>query len=259
MTVPKNRPRPNLRHVCEPEDPAPADGIQWGALADKHGLPADWLTPEQRRIVVPRQFNPAQRAEGARREHRVSQLRAWGVPGDVIAKLQDPAMVRETQAMQGARSILREHAAGRVWGLLVGGLGAGKSFAAGWWLTMVRTSAGSAPRRFVTAAEIHSLPHGTVFAAERLEALCHAQALVIDDVGALDGDGETMSPAVQRILFKRYQDRLPTFLTANMDPRTDWPRYLHDPRLLDRWTEIGVARMTRDETLRRLHAQRGTR
>lgn len=234
-------------------DAAPGAGDDLTALEDlavEHGLDRDSIPRKFARMMVPRAFRASPKPEHEERQQRASQWSSWHVPDDAISKLQEPDRMRETEAMQGARFILRAQRDGKCWGLLAGGMGSGKSFAAGWWLTEVRSSRGTSPRRFIASSKIHALPRGTKYAEEQIEALCQANALVIDDVGVLDGDGQVMGETMRRILASRYDSRLPTMLTTNMRPRDQWLPYLGDPRLVDRWNEIGVSRGTREASMR---------
>lgn len=201
---------------------------------------------------------------------RPSRWASWGIPGKAIRLLERAGQGgggqggsggddwQETEAMQAVRALLDECHLGRVWGLLVGGLGAGKSTAAGWWLVNVRTRAGG-PKMFVRSQDVAALPLGTVWAEERLRQLSDASALVLDDVGRKDAvtdprTGEEvrryLHPTVQRVLDARYDNRQPTLFTSNLHPTRDWLPYLDDERLQDRWREIGAARASREQSLR---------
>jgi hypothetical protein len=214
-------------------------------------------------IPVARRCEPI-RPQGDR-EAQPSRWRAWGIPGEAIRLLSSGAggpKWRETAAMAGVREIVALRGSGRTWGLLAGGLGSGKSVAAGWWLVNVPSS-GGAGRIFIAAEDVAALPAGTVWAEERFEKLATASALVLDDVGRGDAVGvrdpdtgeerKRMHQLVQRLLSRRYDNRFPTLCTGNLHPRNDWPAYLGDERLRDRWREVGVARGTTDASLRGGH------
>jgi hypothetical protein len=193
--------------------------------------------------IVPVTRRTSTIAPGGDHETRPSRWAAWGVPGEAIRLIEHPDELRDTLAMVGARELLVEGRCGRVWGLLAGGLGAGKSVAAGWWLTHVR-SGGGLGRMYVASQTVAALPLGTVWAEERIERLVGAAALVLDDVGVRDGAEGKLHPTLLRVLTERYDKRRPTLCTGNLLPETDWPAYLADERLLDRWREIGAWRDT---------------
>jgi len=206
---------------------------------------------------------PVREQRQAPPDPRPSRWAAWGVPGEAIRRLQHHDGLDEIASLQGARELLAgcggappgKSVSQRIWCLLAGGLGSGKSTAAGWWLTQVR-SRGSAPRVFIASEDVAALPKDTVWAEERFQRLFDASALVLDDVGrndAVSGEGgrSYLHPSVQRVLNRRYDRRLPTFCTGNLHPVQDWPTYLGDERLVDRWREIGAYRGTTDASLRR--------
>lgn len=199
-------------------------------------------------MEVPRDPGPCAGHDDRARDLRVSQWAAWGVPRKTVELLQNEQRMIDTAAMKGARAIVAAMAEGKTWGLLAGGMGSGKSVAAGWWLTAIRSSGGSG-RMFVASSDVASLPLGTVHTEQRIDSIAGCNALVLDDLGVRDGSGKTLHPTVQRILTRRYDARLPTLCTTNLLPE-EWTAYLDDRRLVDRWVEIGIARVTRDQSLR---------
>lgn len=176
---------------------------------------------------------------------------AWGVPEEAVRLLKRPRSLRETQALRGARELAQEHAHGRSWGLICGGVGCGKSVAAGWWLAVadVRTNRGQGCY-FLPSEDVASLPAGTVHATERFKAWVNASRLVLDDVGLNDAVNGQLHPLVQRLLRRRYESRLPTLCTVNLHPFNDWPRYIGDDRMRERWREIGAFRVSSQPSLR---------
>jgi DNA replication protein DnaC len=200
-------------------------------------------------MLVPSEPGPSDGGDESARDLLVTKWASSGVPKKTVELLQDERRMHETEAMMAARAIAEAHASGKTWGLLAGGMGSGKSVAAGWWLTAVRCSGGTG-RVFVASSDVAALPLGTVHAEQRIELLAHCTALVLDDLGVRDGAGKALHPNLQRVLTTRYDNRRLTLCTSNMRPGTDWPAYLGDRRLVDRWNEIGVARVTRDQSLR---------
>ncbi len=181
-----------------------------------------------------------------------SRWESWGVPAKVAHLLSTHAL-HNTQALRGVRELMSARQGMHTWGLLVGGSGAGKTTAAGWWLTQLRCSRGHG-RAFVTSEDIALLPHGTVTATNTMQRLADASALVLDDVGWNDGFDGHLHPTVQRLIRKRYEALLPTLCTSNLHPRMDWLRYI-GARLIDRWFEIGVYRVTADVSMRQKQNQ----
>jgi hypothetical protein len=194
------------------------------------------------------------------RDLRPSRWASWGIPGKAIRLLECPAELEDTEAMRAAKQLLLSAERGKTWGLLVGGKGSGKSTAAGWWLVNVR-SRGGGPRMFIRSQDIAALPPGTVYAEERLQKIFEAGALVLDDIGRKDGVVVTdpvtgheiqrhLHVNVQRVLDAFYDSRRPLFCTSNLHPTRDFLPYLEDERSRDRWTEIGEARASREQSMR---------
>jgi hypothetical protein len=193
------------------------------------------------------------------RDPRPSRWASWGIPGKAIRLLERPGDLEDTEAMRAAKQLLLSAERGKTWGLLVGGKGSGKSTAAGWWLVNVR-SRGGGPRMFIRSQDIAALPPGTVYAEERLQKIFEAGALVLDDIGRKDGvvvasnetgqDRQVLHVNVQRVLDAFYDSRRPLFCTSNLHPTRDFLPYLEDERSRDRWTEIGEARASREQSMR---------
>lgn len=182
------------------------------------------------------------------REFRPSRLAAMGIPQETIRLLEQPERMRETAALRAVRELLA--GTKRCWCVLAGGVGTGKSVAAGWWLAQVRGSRGDGAV-YVASEDVASIPLGTVHAEERLARLTGARALVLDDVGVRDsGPDGKLHPTLQRVLSRRYEHRLNTLCTTNLGPE-QWRAYLGEPRLVDRWNEIGDYLVTADASLRR--------
>lgn len=181
-------------------------------------------------------------------ELRPHRLAAWGIPQEAIRLLGQPAKMRETEALFAARELAQVGA--KPWAVIAGHMGAGKSVAAGWWLSQVRTGRGDG-RAYVAAEDVVVLPLGTVHAEERIARIMSAQAIVLDDVGVRDsGPDGRLHPTLQRVLSRRYEHRLRTLCTTNMT-EAQWLAYLHEPRLIDRWREIGEFAITGDGSMRR--------
>lgn len=190
---------------------------------------------------------PGQMSE-EQRDVRPHRLAAMGIPQETIRLLLHPERMRETAAMVAVRELLEETA--RCWGVIAGGMGTGKSVAAGWWLSQVRGSRGEGAI-YVASEDVASIPLGTVHAEERLAKLMGARALVLDDVGVRDsGPDGKLHPTVQRVMSRRYEHRLDMLNTTNLGP-PQWRAYLGEARLVDRWDEIGVYKVTADASLRR--------
>jgi DNA replication protein DnaC len=191
----------------------------------------------------PRDSTPANPADDVR-PHR---LAAMGIPQETIRLLENPDRMRETSALAAARELAS--AAAKPWSVIAGFMGAGKSVAAGWWLSQARSARGEG-RVFVAAEDVAVMPLGTVYAEERIARLMSAQALVLDDVGVRDsGPDGKLHPTLQRVLSRRYEHRLRTMCTTNLTEE-QWMSYLHEPRLIDRWREIGEFAPTGDGSMR---------
>jgi hypothetical protein len=185
---------------------------------------------------------------GDEREMRPHRLAAMGIPQETIRLLEHSELMRDTGAMEAVRELLQSTST--PWGVIAGAMGSGKSVAVGWWLTQVRTGRGEG-RFYVASEDVARIPLGTVYGEERVAQLLAAQALVLDDVGVRDGGQEgKLHPTLQRILSRRYEHRLDMACTTNLTP-DDWESYLGDPRLVDRWREIGTYKVTADASLRR--------
>lgn len=217
------------------------------------GLDDDCIPQVLGGFDVPEHFENRSAPAAVELEIRPAQWKSWNVPSKTIELLEHPERMRNTDAMRAAREIEAQHASGKIWGLIAGGMGSGKSTAAGAWLVSVRASAGTG-RAFVASADIAALPLGTVHSEQRIDKLAECSALVIDDVGVRDGtrsdDGRiVLHPTVQRVLTRRYDARRRTLCTTNL-VREQWRAYLDDPRLIDRWVEVGVSRVVRETSLR---------
>lgn len=197
-------------------------------------------------VPAPSGTRPAAPAEHA--EIRPHRLAAMGIPQETVRLLEHPERMCDTEAMRAVRELLEEPA--RCWGVLAGGMGTGKSVAAGWWLSRVRCSRGEGAL-YVASEDVASIPLGTVHAEERLVRLMGARALVLDDVGVRDsGPDGKLHPTVQRVMSRRYEHRLDMLNTTNLGP-PQWRAYLGEARLVDRWDEIGTYKVTADASLRR--------
>jgi DNA replication protein DnaC len=108
--------------------------------------------------------------------------------------------------------------------LLTGGLGCGKSVAAGY--AIKRT-----PGRWMHASEIAKAAR---FEAEdRMRELLSCRLLVIDDLGAEFNDGSGWGrAALTNLLLQRYEEAGRTVITTNLDKKA-WSTYA-DPRIKDR-------------------------
>jgi hypothetical protein len=191
-----------------------------------------------------REESPASQASDLR-PHR---LAAMGIPQETIRLLEHPDAMVETGSILAVREWAKADA--KPLAMLAGFMGAGKSVAAGWWLSQVRGSRGDG-RLYVAAEDVALIPLGTVHAEERIARMMAAQALVLDDVGVRDsGPDGCLHPTLQRVLSRRYEHRLRTLCTTNM-LREKWETYLGDARLVDRWREIGDFVVTRDGSMRR--------
>lgn len=199
-------------------------------------------------LEVPAEPKELEPMSEERRDVRPHRLAAMGIPQETIRLLLHPERMRETAAMRAVRDLLEE--TDRCWGVLAGGMGTGKSVAAGWWLSQVRGSRGDGAL-YVASEDVASIPMGTVHAEERLARLMGARALVLDDVGVRDsGPDGKLHPTVQRVMSRRYEHRLDMLNTTNLGP-PQWRAYLGEARLVDRWDEIGAYRITADASLRR--------
>ncbi len=118
--------------------------------------------------------------------------------------------------------------------LLSGGLGTGKSVAAGY---AIRRTRG----RWMHASEIAKAARFE--AEERMRVLLTSRLLVIDDLGAEFNDGSGWGrAALTNLLLQRYEDSLRTVITTNLDGKA-WGTYA-DPRIKDRLSgTMGVARV----------------
>jgi hypothetical protein len=178
---------------------------------------------------------------------RVARWRGWGVPAEAV-RLVCAGEVLETESILAARELVDEVHRGKVWAAILGPVGCGKTVAAAMWLTEVRSSHHGG-RVFIASEVIASLPLGTVWAEERLEALSKAPGLVMDDLGLNDGLDGKLHPSCQRVLRARYDARMPTLITSNGLP-DQVRQYLGDMRMTDRWDDVGAYRAVKQRVRR---------
>lgn len=149
---------------------------------------------------------------------------------------------KDTEALRVAQSW---HASGRNWLLLCGGVGSGKSVAAGWCVVQeVKAGRRAEQRKSQELARLSGFDEG----AAELERLKHLDLLVLDDVGT-----EKVSDWARALLFEvldaRHEDRLRTIITSNLKPN-DLSAHLGE-RLADRIREDATVMQVGGSTLRR--------
>lgn len=149
---------------------------------------------------------------------------------------------KETEALKAAQ---RWHTSSSNWLLLCGGVGSGKSVAAGWCVVQeVKAGRRAEQRKAQELARLSGFDEG----AAELERLKHVDLLVLDDVGT-----ERVSDWARALLFEvldaRHEDRLRTILTSNLRP-SDLRAHLGE-RLADRIQEDAQAVQVGGTSLRR--------
>jgi DNA replication protein DnaC len=159
------------------------------------------------------------------------------------SRQRDAAMSpKDTEALKAARQWYQGQ---KAWLLLCGGVGAGKSVAAGWCVVEVVKGGGTASQR--KSQELARLS-GFESGAVELERLKHIDLLVVDDVGA-----ENVSEWGRAVLFElldaRHEERLRTVLTSNLSPNA-LASHLGE-RLADRIREDASVVQVGGTTLRR--------
>jgi DNA replication protein DnaC len=176
------------------------------------------------------------------------RMKEWGCPQRAIRiALDTPA---QTEAMQYARTFLREHAESDEAGILVlaGGVGVGKTVASVWAMSQYPTNASGSygARRFRHVSELSELGlyGGDDQKRERevLKNLC--RVLVIDDIGT-EHKTDQFQTLFDGLMNARYEQDGITILTTNLTSDTFLERY--GKRIYDRirgrgqWYEIAHA------------------
>lgn len=125
--------------------------------------------------------------------------------------------------------------------LLSGGVGTGKSVAAGY---AIKRS----PGRWMHASEIAKAARFEN--DDRMRELKGARLLVVDDLGSEFNDASGWGRAhLTTLLLERYEDNLRTIITTNMDGK-QWGAYA-DQRIRDRLVGDGTARVIGGKSKRR--------
>lgn len=169
-------------------------------------------------------------------DHLRQRLEEWSkVPRGILGVILGPSQVTPaTMAVDGWLATDQRLL------LLTGGLGCGKSVAAGY---AIKRS----PGRWMHASEIAKAARFE--ADERMRELLAARLLVIDDLGAEFNDASGWGrAALTTLLLQRYEEGLRTLITTNLDQKT-WSTYA-DPRIKDR-LKAGTIFEVKGESLRR--------
>lgn len=178
-------------------------------------------------------------------------LNRLGVPRPVSHALSAP---RATPALAAAKEWWLS---GKPVLLLLGGVGSGKTTAAGWvLLRQLEREAGVThpsgghpvdPAMFATAAEFNGLSDYHPESRAWLERLCRCALLVLDDLGTERmGDGELS--CVQRVIGERHATGRRTVLTSNLTAEAFRARY--GERVADRIREVGMVKGSGKTSLR---------
>jgi hypothetical protein len=176
-------------------------------------------------------------------QRAVNRWKKRGVPPEPLCRvLGAEGFFGPTQSLQGARKLQDA-----LWAVVVGHVGCGKSTAAAWWLTRFPSG------EWRPSWKLARLPDGPQWARREFADLEAAPALVVDEVGYEDGDGQgRLAGPLQRLMWSRLEARLPTLWTTNVAPAAElrrasagpWPgisleEYMGEERLRDRWRQHG--------------------
>jgi hypothetical protein len=186
-------------------------------------------------VMCPRrQLVELKREQAAHRRIRRAEHVEDGVPENVLVAVWDRSPI-ETEAIKALRQALE----GRTIVVLSGGVGCGKTCAAGWWLTQSRGD-------WISASELATLSPFDEASRERM----HSPRLVIDDLGAeyLDAKG-FLASMLDSLWDYRYSHRLPTVVTTNLSLKQFQARY--SERIKDRLRECGDFVEVSGESMRR--------
>lgn len=185
----------------------------------------DYATACERRLHVMcprRQIVELKREATEQRRIRRAEHIADGVPENVLHAVWDNKPI-ETSAIEALRVAMK----GRTIVVLSGGVGCGKTCAAGWWITQSRGD-------WISASALATLSPFDEASRERM----HSPRLVIDDLGAeyLDAKG-FLASLLDSLWDYRYSHRLPTVVTTNLTLKQFQARY--SERIKDRLRECG--------------------
>jgi hypothetical protein len=174
--------------------------------------PADWAAHDHEvRATAARE---ASEAAGVRRRKRIAEME---IPERALAVAGGKLLETDARRLIEGDAIIT---------CLSGNPGVGKSIAAAEWL--LRHESG----RFTKAASLARVDRSHV------AKILHTPALVLDDLGAeyLDHKGYLLA-LLDELIDIRYDARLPTVITSNLDEHVFRMRY--GERIIDRIRELG--------------------
>jgi len=231
-----------LRALGRPGMPIPPIGA---ALAAWRVSVDEWAASHpggpQRYLELLEEFEVAERLEVAARAER-DRVAAWGrnvqVPERTLRASVDP---KPTQALECAREWL---AGEKLWLVLLGSTGLGKSVAAAWALRQCANAGVGVA--WVQAAGLASMVGGFDNVA-RFERLQHVAVLCLDDLG-LEHDSGFGRSLLGELLQARHENQLRTILTTNLSGADFRARV--GERVADRIRADCIAKELRGESMR---------